>query len=451
MKKTIAVFDVGKTNKKVLLFDEQLNLVYQEEGKFPEVKDDDGFERDDVENFLQWMNSTLEKLLKSNEYDIVALNFSTYGATLVFLDQKGELAAPVYNYLKPMPSGTLEGFYDKYGGVAEFSRKTASPALDMLNSGLQMMYLKKNKPEMWSKTTNIVHFPQYLSYLYTKQITSEYTSIGCHTALWDFDQMKYHKWVDDEQINLPFPVSNSTVYNCNVSGKSIDVGIGIHDSSASLVPYLKVAAGKQFLLVSSGTWAINMNPFSKDQLTASQLEKDCLCYMSVDQQQVKASRLFMGHIHEVNAHKFSEYFNVPKNEFKNVKADKGLLSSMLKDNKKVFFPDGIPANYLGDMSKLGQFNNYNEAYHQLMYELSIIEADCIILALDKKDTTKSIYITGGFVKNEIFTSLLATLFPEKEVFTADIYNATALGAAMVLIKDIDINNIKMEMERCMPV
>ena len=30
----IAVFDIGKTNKKILLFDDGMNLVFQEEEKF---------------------------------------------------------------------------------------------------------------------------------------------------------------------------------------------------------------------------------------------------------------------------------------------------------------------------------------------------------------------------------------------------------------------------------
>lgn len=40
--KVIAVFDIGKTNKKLLLFNQKLEVVYQNEEKFPEIKDDDG-------------------------------------------------------------------------------------------------------------------------------------------------------------------------------------------------------------------------------------------------------------------------------------------------------------------------------------------------------------------------------------------------------------------------
>jgi sugar (pentulose or hexulose) kinase len=244
MKETIAVFDVGKTNKKILLFDQQLQLVYQEEECFAELNDEDGFARDDVEGFLAWKDRVLDKLARGGEFEIKALNFSTYGATMAFLNGAGGLAAPVYNYLKPMPEDTLKGFYEKYGGVSGFSRKTASPALGMLNSGLQMLFMKKNKPAFWAQTRNILHFPQYLSYLHTGKITSEYTSIGCHTALWDFDNMKYHQWITDEGMSLPFPLPNQVVFKGVVAGREMNVGIGIHDSSASLVPYLKVSGEK---------------------------------------------------------------------------------------------------------------------------------------------------------------------------------------------------------------
>ena len=73
-----------------------------------------------------------------------------------------------------------------FGGVEEFSRQTASPALGMLNSGLQILWLKKHRAEIFKKVESIMHFPQYISYLLTNQVTSEYTSIGCHTAMWGF-------------------------------------------------------------------------------------------------------------------------------------------------------------------------------------------------------------------------------------------------------------------------
>jgi sugar (pentulose or hexulose) kinase len=431
-KEVIAVFDVGKTNKKLLLFDRSLNLVFEDEKVFEEISDDDGFECDDIEKLLIWIKDSLSGLVTAEDYELKAINFSTYGATIVYLDKDGERTAPVYNYLKPMPEDTLKGFYEKYGGVEEFSRKTASPALDMLNSGLQIYWLKYKKPHYWKKTRHILHFPQYLSYILTGQIVSDYTSIGCHTTLWDFDNWSYHKWLADESITLPEPVSNNKIFKYIANGKEINVGIGIHDSSASLVPYLETVTGKDFILISSGTWAINMNPFSNDKLTADELRKDCLCYISVNRKQVKSSRLFLGHIHETNCVKISNYYGVDCNEFRNVKIDTGLLKRLISEKRFVFFPHSIPADYYADLAFLKEFPDFKTAYHQLMFELTMFEINAIRLALDKKDSTENIYITGGFARNEIFTFLLATSFPDKNVYTTELHNATALGAAMAI-------------------
>ena len=40
---SIAIYDVGKTNKKLILFDEQYSVVYEESIQLPETKDEDGF------------------------------------------------------------------------------------------------------------------------------------------------------------------------------------------------------------------------------------------------------------------------------------------------------------------------------------------------------------------------------------------------------------------------
>jgi sugar (pentulose or hexulose) kinase len=434
-KEVIAVFDIGKTNKKIVLFDSSFNLVYENEIRFNELTDDDGYPCDDIEGMIKWIKNTTEELTRNKDYDVKALNFSTYGATLVFIDEKGNRTAPVYNYLKPMPDGLLDDFYKRYGGVDEFSRITASPAMGMLNSGLQAYYLKKAKFEFFTKTKYILHLPQYLSYLFTNKIVSELTSIGCHTALWNFDKMTYHKWLGDEKIHLPQPIKNTTTYDININGKTIKAGIGIHDSSASLVPYLRKYNKQQFLLISSGTWAINMNPFSKDALTIDELKQDCLCYLSVDANQVKASRLFLGHIHELNANKLSGFFKVSDNEYKKVNTDRNLADMIFNKNQFLFFPNGIPSDYIGNIDMISQFKNFSEAYHQLMFELTKIECDKIKLALDKDDKTADFIISGGFNKNELFKYYLTKNFPDKNIIAADIDNSTALGAAMVVMPE----------------
>jgi len=428
-KDVIAIFDIGKTHKKILLFDSMLKLVFQTEEKFAEITDEEGFACDDIAKIETWMIESVSEFQAGSEFNLKAINFATYGASLAYLDAKGEQITPIYNYLKPMPDGVLSGFYEKYGGEAEFSRRTASPSLGMLNSGLQILWLKKQKPELYSNVSQVLHFPQYLSYVFSKRICAEYTSIGCHTALWDFDKHSYHSWLANENIHLPAAVSNEEANETVINGQKIQVGIGIHDSSSSLVPYLKNSANP-FILISTGTWCIFMNPFNDESLTAEQLKKDGLCYMSTRQKQVKSARLFMGHIHDVNSDRIATHFGVNADYFKSVKANESLILKLLR--KRVFFIHGIPADYVDSTVDLSAFNSYEEAYHQIIIDLTYQCLDSLELVVPKKDSTRSIYVTGGFARNEIFVRLLAALLPWKSVFTSEIDNATALGAAIIL-------------------
>jgi sugar (pentulose or hexulose) kinase len=384
----------------------------------------------------------LEKYLHHPEFEVLAINFATYGATLVYLNQKGERLTPVYNYLKFMPDGIVEPLYEKYGGVFEFSRCTASPSLGMLNSGLQALWLKRCKAQVFDKVKNILHFPQYLSFRLSGKITSEHTSIGCHTAMWDFDRMQYHDWLKNTGIELPPPISAEEVFEGTFENLKVNTGIGIHDSSASLAPYLR-GSKDDFILLSTGTWCISMNPFNHTPLSTEQLEKDCLCYMSINQKPVKSSRVFLGHIHDVNLERLVKYFKVDSNEYKKVKTNEVMLKSLMNNSKpnSKFFGSGMKPDYIDSSLDLSLFANFEEAYHRLMIDLSQLVVDSIALIIPENDTTRCLYVSGGFAKNELFTRILADSYPNKQVYTSEINNATSLGAALVLYKQFGLSSM----------
>jgi sugar (pentulose or hexulose) kinase len=428
-----AIFDIGKTNKKIILFNSDFKVVSETEQKFAESEDDDGFGCDDIELIEQWIKETIVTLVHSEKFDLQAVNFTTYGATIVCLDENGKRVTPVYNYLKPIDEKIPENLYKRYGGRDEFCRRTASPALGMLNSGLQPLWLKTVKPEVFARVKQILHFPQYLSYVLTGKIYSEHTSIGCHTALWDFDNMSYHPWVKALELNLPDPVSVATLNEVVIEGKKLQIGIGIHDSSSSLAPYFS-GSNDQFLLLSTGTWCINMNPFNSEKLTAEQLDKDCLCYMSITRQPVKSSRLFLGHLHETAVNLLADHFKVPGDQFKNIRADNQLtdqLKTKFKE-KQVFFKPAPDSRELKEYIDLYEFHSYNEAYHQLMNELCELTIEAVNLVLPAGNDISNIYITGGFSKNDLFLNLISEAYPSKLVYTSEIVNGSALGAALVI-------------------
>ncbi len=429
-----AIFDIGKTNKKFLLFDDKLNVVLQNEVIFKEVPDDDGFACDNIESLEKWIKESINKFLHLEQYDLKAINFATYGATLVYLDKNGKRITSAYNYEKPLSQPVDEKIYNHYGGKTEFCRKTASPALGALNSGFQMLDIKYSKGQKWSEIKTILHFPQYLSYLFTGKITSEHTSIGCHTALWDFDNMKYHKWLEDEDIELPIPSNIKQLVKTEIVGKQIYVGIGVHDSSASIVPYL-TGAKKRFVLISTGTWCINMNPFNHSPLTKEELENDCLNFLSINQKPVKSSRLFLGRIHDENVKHLASVYNDSPGFYKDIKLNEELTQQLINKKEIVFFKSGVPSKYVDTSVDYSYFKDINEAYHSLVVSLTQLVAKSVNLVVNSNNEIEHIYITGGFTRNKIFIKSISLLYPDKSVFTSKIDNATALGAAMLMKPD----------------
>jgi len=434
VKKVVAIFDIGKTNKKILLFDENFEVVFRNSIRFDEIVDDDNFPCDDIESIENWIQKEIIQIQEKGEYAIKAINFSTHGATLVYLDKEGKRVTPLYNYLKPLDHVDFSGFYDNYGGVDEFSRKTASPAYGMLNSGLQMYWLKNYKPDYWKKVETILHYPQYLSYLFSKKVTADFTSIGAHTATWDFDVMNYHNWLANEEIHLPKPTNGKEAVISNVNGEHIAIGSGLHDSSASIIPLLKKKDQNEFVLLSTGTWIITMNPNSTETLTKHQLNNNCLCFMTPEKQQIKSSMQFLGRIHEVYLDALSTYFKVDIDTHLNLELDKVLCNKIVAESNRVFLAEGIDTYFEAKPELLENFDTYKKAYYQLVFEISKKVNTAIELILDKKSNLKDVYISGGFNRNEMFIHFLTLLKPEVKIRIPNIKNESALGAAL-LMKD----------------
>ncbi|MBS1916543.1 MAG: carbohydrate kinase [Bacteroidetes bacterium] len=419
----IAVFDIGKTNKKLLVFNEEYKVIFECSLQFDEIKDEDEFPCEDVVALTEWIKNSVNDVLTLQDVEIRAINFSAYGASFVHVDEKGNPVAPLYNYLKPFPEKLKGQFYAEYGGEINFSKTTASPVLGNLNSGLQLYRLKYEQPDLFNKIHHSLHLPQYLSSILTKKYYSDITSIGCHTALWDFTQRKYHQWVHKENIIDKF----ADISSCNHSekfywkNKSLQIGIGMHDSSAALVPYL-LSFKEPFVLLSTGTWNISLNPFNDEPLTTDELKHDCLCYITHENKPVKASRLFAGHEYELQVKRIAEHFNQENEKYSSLNLNDYLVEQIQRNDSY-----GLETF---SQRNLADFADDEHAYYQLISDS--INAQIFSTGLILSKEVNTIFVDGGFSKNTIFMHYLTKAFPGQKIFAASVAQASALGAAMVI-------------------
>ena len=422
---TIAIFDIGKTNKKLFLFNENYEIVYEETTQFAETHDEDNDPCENLALLNSWLIAAWERIKQHPDFDVKAVNFSGYGASFVHIGADNKPVTPLYNYLKPYSETLKKQFYDTYGGQEAFAVQTASPVLGNLNSGMQLYRLKYEKPDVFEQIKTSLHLPQYLSFLLSKKCYSDITSIGCHTNLWDFQKNQYHEWVAPLPESSDRPKGRVTSFHSKLApvlnnSNTFDFktgilqfplrglggfGIGLHDSSAALIPYL-ASFSEPFVLISTGTWCVSMNPFNDSPLTFEELQQDCLCYLSYQGKSVKAARLFAGHEHEQAVKKLAEQFGVSVDYYKTV-----LFNQTLIENSND--------------------STYEAAYHQLMFEIVNKQLISTALVLNNSPVNR-IFVDGGFSKNSIYMHLLASAFPEKEIYAATVAQASALGAALAI-------------------
>ncbi|MGZ3777361.1 MAG: FGGY-family carbohydrate kinase [Mucilaginibacter sp.] len=427
----IAIFDIGKTNKKLFLFDENYHIVLEKSVQLAETIDDDGDACENLESLEHFVLESLDDALRQTDFSIKAVSFSAYGASFVHIDNQGRPAAPLYNYLKDYPPKLLDQFYDQYGGRVKIAMETSSPVLGNLNSGMQLYQIKYQKPALFNRIKYSLHLPQYLSYLLTGTPYTDITSIGCHTSLWDFGRNNYHQWVYEEELDKKFApiVDSSSVFPAKEPGSNYVVGVGLHDSSAALIPYL-VNFNEPFVLISTGTWCISLNPFNHSPVTDEELSKDCLCYLQYKGNPVKASRLFAGNEHELQIKRIAAHFNVGTGVFKAIPFDPVIIKE-LRSTHHAPSTDGSWQTCAFSATPLTAFTSYAEAYHQVMLDImhqQYRSTDMIIHGTK----VRRIFVDGGFSKNAIYMNSLADAFPKMEVFAASMAQATAVGAAIAV-------------------
>lgn len=437
-KKVTAVFDIGKTNKKFFLFDEDFKEVFREYSKFDHILDQDGYPTEDLHKLQLWLKAVFNRILATDQYDIKAINFSSYGASLVHLDENGEAITPLYNYTKPIDQEIINKFYQSYGPELTFIQQTGSSKEGLLNSGMQLYWLKYTKPEVFKKIKYSLHLPQYLSYIFTGIPLSEYTSIGCHTSLWDYNKKDYHYWVYKEELHkiLPPIVSTETSINMNYNGKRIKIGVGIHDSSAALLPYVR-SLKDPFILVSTGTWSIALNPFTTTPLSEKEVSKNCINYMRINGKQVKASRLFLGNEYKIQVQKLAEHYGVAPDHHKSVSFNEQAYYEITKEFEHLFKWESIENTQELSKTEL-PYDSFEDAYHHLMIELVKLQVQSIQIAKGSEKISK-LYVDGGFSSNEVYIKLLSHYMRNMELRTTDASLGSALGAA-ICIADTKLNS-----------
>ncbi len=456
----LAVLDIGKTNKKVLIYDQKLQMVDSTYKNFAQI-DQGNFKSDDVEGIYEWFLDALKNF--SQTYTIKGISISAHGATFVAVDQKGNLTIPEICYTTDPGEDFHREFYQNFGEADQLQLETATPNfMALLNVGKGIYYAKKNYPEQFEKTRYFLNLPQYFSFKLTGIASAEPTYVGCHSYLWDFNKNTWSSVATQLDIRdkLPEKIVNSWEVIGNLlpevasaCGLPQDVKVtpGLHDSNASLLPY-SITMQEPFVLNSTGTWCVVMREADTVQFAPDELGKVVFYNLNVFHRPVKTAIFLAGQ-------EFETYTGILKkiNQKQHFPAfDLKLYQRIASENKDYILPGVtkgtgqfpasearvVTAEKTYSLADIQSGSNVPPFFHDYEYAYAVLILSLAVqtkVAMERTGMKAGmpIFTEGGFRRNECYNQVLTAFYPESTIATTGLAEATAFGAALTALAGIE--------------
>lgn len=262
MTQHIAVIDIGKTNAKLALVDRESLIEIAVITRPNTVLPAPPWPHFDVNGHWAFVLDGLRDF--HAEHGIDAISVTTHGACAALLDREGNLAAPILDYESAGPDAVS----DQYDAIRPTFSETGSPRLaGGLNIGAQLFWQFQTDPDLKARTHQIVTYPQFWGAKLTGVTAMDVTSLGCHTDLWNphtgaFSSLVGALGITDKlaPVRKPSDVLGTILPRiAQQTGlpAATQVYCGIHDSNASLLPYV-LSERPPFSVISTGTWVIAM-------------------------------------------------------------------------------------------------------------------------------------------------------------------------------------------------
>jgi sugar (pentulose or hexulose) kinase len=414
---SVAVLDVGKTNVKVVLFDDEGAILAERSRPNAALPPDAQwpYPRLDVEMIWRFLLASLAELNAVSP--IAAISISTHGASGVMVDDDGPCPPPMDYEFDGF--GELDAEYD---AIRPPFAETLSPhAPRGLNLGRCVYFYERRYPELFARARALLMYPQYWLWRLTGELASEVTSLACHGDLWrPYEASPSGLVVDRGWTRLipplrrawdAFPIRPEVAAAAGLS-PATRVHCGAHDSNLSLVPHILSREGA-FSVVSTGTWVILMAVGGKGPLDPAW---DMLANVDVTGRPTPCGR-FMG----------GREFSVLAGE-RPAAIGPGEIAEVIASGAfalPAFSDQGGP--FAGRAGLIKGATPSTPAARTALATLYV--ALMTQLMLDKLEAPGDWIIEGGFAKTPAFAATLAALAPEKRVLLAATTAGSAEGAA----------------------
>jgi sugar (pentulose or hexulose) kinase len=412
--RALAVFDLGKTNAKLLGFDEQTGRPLFEERTVQRTVTVDGVRVLDHQPLFDWLKTTLANV--SQRHQLAGLMVSTHGCTFALI-AGSDLAAPILDYEQPMPPEIDRQFAAEAPAFAE----SFSPNLPGGLNVARHIYLREAlAPDQFKRADAILNYPQFWNWLLTGAKVSEISSIGCHSHLWRPRDGAFSALVGRRGWTPKFPPfrrAGEVLGEARFGAQSVPIHNGVHDSNAALY-YYRSLGYTDITLISTGTWVITFNQACPlDALDAS---RDMLANVTVDRAPIATARFMGGREYDVITEGKQALVS---HETLQRAIDRGQFAL------PSFAPGGPFPTRTGALKGPAPTNMEERAAIATLYVALMMDT-----VLDQLRSANRIMVDGGLARNAALLGTLTTLRPAQTVSRNVAAEGTAMGAAALALE-----------------
>lgn len=416
----IAVIDIGKTNAKLALVNQESLQEIDVRTRPNTVLAGPPWPHFDVEGHWDFLLNGLRDF--HEHYGIDGISITTHGACVALLDHKGNLAAPILDYEHDAPDKMAEAYDVLRPEFAE----TGSPRLPAgLNIGAQLHWQFKSDPELLGRVHTIVTYPQYWAHKLSGKCAVDICSIGCHSDLWNPIAGCYSSLADKlgirdklAPVRKPNEVLGSLLPEvAKRTGLSIQTPVlcGIHDSNASLYAHLTTLE-PPFNVISTGTWVVTMtvtdNPHELDP------KRDTLMNVSATGKAVPSARFMGGREFELIQQ--GTPLSATRADALSTLANGTMLLPAVETSSGPFA--GAKAHWRPAEPPVA----HPEREVALAYYLALMSFECLKLAGGEGP----IVVEGPFARNRFYLDMLQAL-AENNIIACESATGTSTGAALL--------------------
>jgi sugar (pentulose or hexulose) kinase len=415
----IIVLDVGKTLSKLSRWSAQGKLL--DKMTRPNVRTEcDGVAVLDAAGIGAWVAKSLCGFAKQGK--ISAIIPVGHGAAVAAI-RDGKLAFAPLDYEQAIPDSVTT----EYRASRDSFTETGSPALpNGLNIGSQLHWLGAK-----IQGATLLPWAQYWSWFLSGVATSELTSLGCHSDLWNPAAGEFSALAKRRGWAAQFaPMANAGDVIGEIKPEfglpgRVNVHCGVHDSNAALVAArgFREIADLDATVLSTGTWFIAMRS-AKEALDVSTLPeaRDCLVNVDASGLPVPSSRFMGGREIEL----LGARIDLAEDQQAMLEALREVLASgcMVLPG----FASGC-GPYPNDK---GEWINKPKDVHQQRAAIALYAALVADTALDLIGAKERLLIEGRFAGCDLFVRALATLRSDMQVYSASKEADVSLGALRLI-------------------